>query len=175
MRHGVVGKRLSRDSAHRKAMLKNLATSVLAKGLSEEQMNRHIVTTVPKAKAVRSLVERLITYAKQGDLAARREAARFVQEKPVLKALFEVIGPRYKDRKGGYTRVLKLSSNRHGDNAEMAIISLVEDEIKVKPKKKAPKAKVKAEKNIDITKTEKPAKAKAKAAPKKTAEAKIEE
>ena len=163
MRHGVVGKRLSRDSAHRKAMLKNLATSVLAKGLGEDQMSRQIVTTVPKAKAVRSLVERLITYAKKGDLAARREAARFIPEKLVLKGLFEVLGKRYKDRNGGYTRVLKLSSNRHGDNAEMAMISLVEDTIKVKPKKKAPKAKVKAEKKIDITKTEKTTAPKAKA------------
>ena len=157
MRHGVKTKQLGKHAAHRKAMLHNLATSVLAQGLKEEPMERHVVTTITKAKVVRGLVERLITYAKQGDLSARRQAARFVKNKLVLRGLFETLAPRYSKRPGGYTRVLKLSTNRVGDNSQMAVIALVEEEIRVKTKKKAPakaKAKPKAEKKVDITKAE---------------------
>jgi len=141
---------------HRKALLKNLATSVIARGLNEEPMERHVVTTVTKAKAIRGLVERLITYAKQGDLAARRQAARFVTQPKVLSGLFETLAPRYAKRAGGYTRVLKLSGNRVGDAAQMAVITLVEEDIKPKTRKKAPAkpAKAKAEKKVDITKAE---------------------
>jgi len=158
-RHGVVGKRLSRNVGHRKALLKNLATSVIAQGLSEEPMERHVVTTVTKAKAIRGLVERLITYAKQGDLAARRQAARFVTQPKVLSGLFDTLAPRYAKRAGGYTRVLKLSGNRMGDAAQMAVITLVEEEIAPKTRKKVPAkpAKAKAEKKVDITKAEAPA------------------
>ena len=154
MRHGVVGKRLGRDTAHRKAMLNNLATSVLAQGLKEEPMDRQVVTTVQKAKSVRGLVDRLITYAKQGDLSARRQAARFVKDKLVLRGLFDTLGNRYGKRAGGYTRVLKVSANRHGDNAQMALITLVEEEIRPRPKKKVSKVKAKAEKKVNITKAE---------------------
>ena len=129
MRHGVKKVKLGRTAAHKKAMLNNLATSIIKRGLSDEQMDRQVKTTVQKAKAVRSLVDRLISYAKKGDLSARRQAAKFVKEPAVLQGLFEVIGPRYKDRQGGYNRVLKMSGRRKGDNAEMAIITLVEDEI----------------------------------------------
>jgi large subunit ribosomal protein L17 len=157
-RHGVVGKRLSRNVGHRRALLKNLATSVIAQGLKEEPMERHVVTTVTKAKAVRGLVERLITYAKQGDLAARRQAARFVTQPKVLSGLFETLAPRYAKRAGGYTRVLKLSGNRMGDASQMAVITLVEEEIKPKTRKKAgakgAAKKAKAEKKVDITKAE---------------------
>lgn len=155
-RHGVVGKRLSRNVGHRKALLKNLATSVIAQGLKEEVMERQVVTTVTKAKAVRGLVERLITYAKQGDLASRRQAARFVTQPQVLSGLFDTLAARYAKRPGGYTRVLKLSGNRVGDAAQMAVIALVEEEIKPKTRKKAPTkpAKAKAEKKVDITKAE---------------------
>lgn len=164
MRHGVVGKRLSRNKGHRTALLKNLATSVLAQGLNEEPMERQVVTTVTKAKTVRGLVERLITYAKQGDLAARRQAARFVTNDKVLRGLFDTLAPRYAKRAGGYTRVLKLSAPRVGDCSEMAVIALVEEEVRPKTKKKAPKAKAaKADKKVDITKAE--AKAADKAAP----------
>jgi large subunit ribosomal protein L17 len=155
-RHGVVGKRLGRNVGHRKALLKNLATSVIAQGLKEEPMERHVVTTVTKAKAIRGLVERLITYAKQGDLAARRQAARFVTQPAVLSGLFETLGKRYEKRAGGSTRVLKLSGNRMGDASQMAMITLVEEEIKPRTRKKAPAkpAKAKAEKKVDITKAE---------------------
>jgi large subunit ribosomal protein L17 len=155
-RHGVVGKRLGRNVGHRKALLKNLATSVISQGLKEEPMERQVVTTVTKAKAIRGLVERLITYAKQGDLAARRQAARFVTQPKILSGLFDVLGKRYEKRAGGYTRVLKLSGNRHGDASQMAMITLVEEEIKPRTRKKAPAkpAKAKAEKKVDITKAE---------------------
>jgi large subunit ribosomal protein L17 len=126
MRHGDKRSKLGRTAEHRRAMLRNLATSILKKGSAEDQMDRYVTTTVHKAKAVRSMVERLITYAKKGDLSARRQAARFLQEPAILQVLFSDIAPKYKNRQGGYTRVLKLSNNRLGDNAEMAVIGLVE-------------------------------------------------
>ncbi len=140
MRHGVKTKKLGRNSAHRKAMLKNLATSILLKGLSENQMDRHVRTTVPKAKAVRSLVDRLITYAKKGDLAAKRQAARFVKDKQSFQGLFQILADRYRDRNGGYTRVLKLLDYRHGDNAKMAIVTLVDDAISKSKKNEGSKS-----------------------------------
>jgi large subunit ribosomal protein L17 len=129
MRHGVKVKKWGADAAHKRAMLRSLSTSILLKGLEADPQDRVVRTTLFKAKLVRSQVERLITYAKKGDLAARRQAARFVRDKAVLKGLFDTIGPRYASRNGGYTRVLKLGANRPGDSAEMAIISLVEDQL----------------------------------------------
>lgn len=153
MRHGVKTNRLDRNTAHRKAMLNNLATSVLLQGLKEEQIDRRVITTVAKAKVVRGLVDRLITYGKQGDLGARRQAARFVKDKTVLTGLFDTLAKRYVKRPGGYSRVLRIST-RVGDSAEMAMITLVEEEIKAKTRKPAPKVKAKAEKKVDITKSE---------------------
>lgn len=150
MKHGVKINRLGRNASHRKAMLGNLAVSVLRQGLKENQMERQVRTTVAKAKTVKPLVERLITYAKKGDLTARREAAKVVHDHEVLKSLFETIGPRYSERQGGYTRVLKLDRERSGDSAEMAIITLVEDVVVKKAPKAAAKAKP-AAKKIDIT------------------------
>jgi len=153
MRHGVKINRLDRAVGHRKAMLNNLATSVLLQGLKTEQMDRKVVTTIAKAKVVRGLVDRLITYAKKGDLGSRRQAARFVKDKTVLSGLFDTLAKRYVSRPGGYSRVLRIST-RVGDSAEMAMITLVEEEIRTKTKKPAPKAKVKVEKKVDITKAE---------------------
>src|SRR5690606_21479101 len=157
MRHGVVRNRLNRDTDHRRAMLNNLATSILRQGLNTDQLDRKVITTVPKAKVVRGLVDRLITYAKKGDLSARRQAAKFVQDSEVLQGLFSDLGPRYAKRAGGYTRVLKVSENRQGDNAEMALIALVEEEIAPRrPRaRKAPAArKASSRKKVDITKSE---------------------
>jgi large subunit ribosomal protein L17 len=126
MRHGVKVKKWGANAAHRHAMLRSLSTSILLRGLEADPHDRVVRTTLFKAKLVRSMVERLITYSKKGDLAARRQAARFVRDPAVLRGLFDVIGPRYASRKGGYTRVLKLGTARAGDSAEMAIISLVE-------------------------------------------------
>jgi len=127
MRHGVKVKKWGANAAHKRAMLRSLSTSILHRGLEADPQDRVVRTTLFKAKLVRSLVERLITYAKKGDLSARRQAARFVRDPAVLKGLFDTIGPRYASRKGGYTRVLKLGTARPGDSAEMAVISLVED------------------------------------------------
>lgn len=155
MKHGVKVNRLNRNASHRKALLSNLATSVLRQGLKENQMERSVRTTVAKAKSVKRVVERLVTYAKKGDLSARREAARVIHDHEVLQGLFETIGPRYAERQGGYTRVLKLDLDRAGDNAEMAIIALVEDKVEKRTSK--PKAsKPKADK-VDITEATKKA------------------
>ena len=139
MRHGVKNKKLGVNAQHKRAILRSLATSILEKGLETEQDNRYIRTTLLKARLAKSVVDRLITYAKKGDLSARREAARFVRDPKVVQGLFEVLGPRYASRNGGYTRVLKLGPNRPGDAAEMALIGLVEDEVvekTVKPSQK---------------------------------------
>jgi large subunit ribosomal protein L17 len=116
MRHLVSGRKLNRTASHRKAMLSNLAISILDK--------ERVTTTLVKAKEVRSVVERLITYGKKGDLHAIRLAARRINNKTVLKKLFDDIAPTYKDREGGYTRIVKVGE-RKGDNAMMSIIELV--------------------------------------------------
>lgn len=141
MRHGVKNKKLGVNAQHKRAILRALTTSILGKGMEAEQGNRYVRTTLHKAKLVRSCVDRMITYAKKGDLSARREAARFVMDPKVLQDLFNTIGPRYASRNGGYTRILKLGPNRAGDAAEMALVGLVEDEIVVKAKKSAESAK----------------------------------
>ena len=144
MRHGVKNKKLGVNAQHKRAILRALTTSILEKGMETDQNKRYVRTTLHKAKLVRGAVERMITYAKKGDLSARREAARFVMDPKVLQDLFNTIGPRYANRNGGYTRVLKLGPNRAGDAAEMALIGLVEDEIVAKAKKASEPAKVDA-------------------------------
>ena len=141
MRHGVKNKKLGVNSQHKRAILRALTTSIIGKGMEAEQSARYVRTTLHKAKIVRSNVERMITYAKKGELSARREAARFVMDPKVLQDLFNTIGPRYASRNGGYTRIIKLGPNRAGDAAEMALIGLVEDEIVAKAKKAAEPAK----------------------------------
>ena len=116
MRHLVSGRKLNRTASHRRAMLSNLAVSILDK--------ERVTTTLAKAKEVRSVVERLITYGKKGDLNSIRIAARRINDKTVLKKLFDDIAPGYKEREGGYTRIIKIN-NRKGDNAQMSIIELV--------------------------------------------------
>jgi len=148
MRHLVSGRKLNRSASHRRAMLSNLAVSILDK--------ERVTTTVAKAKEVRGVVERLITYGKKGDLHAIRLAARRVNDETVLKKLFADIAPGYKDREGGYTRVLK-TEDRKGDNAPMAIVELVgrghNDPIRKRGKKKAAsKAKPKAATSVPAPK-----------------------
>jgi large subunit ribosomal protein L17 len=130
MRHLRAGRKLNRSAAHRKALKANLSTSILEK--------ERVTTTLTKAKEIRSTVERLITYGKRGDLHARRLAARIIKSETVLKKLFDDIAPSFKDRNGGYTRILKLAF-RKGDNADTAIIELVGrrgEEKRKKPGKK---------------------------------------
>jgi large subunit ribosomal protein L17 len=119
MRHRKKGRQLGRTASHRDALLKNMVISLFRHG--------RIQTTTAKAKELRPYAERLITLAKRGDLHARRLAARKIHDKDVLFTLFDSIGPRFAERPGGYTRVLKLG-HRQGDGAEMALIELVERE-----------------------------------------------
>ena len=117
MRHGKKGRKLSRTASHRKATLRNMATSLFRHG--------RIETTTAKAKELRPFAERLITLARRGDLHARRLAAQKIQDRQVLGNLFDEIAPRYAERPGGYTRILKLGT-RKGDAAEMSLIELVD-------------------------------------------------
>jgi large subunit ribosomal protein L17 len=116
MRHLKSGRQLSRNSSHRWALMRNLITALLR----EEK----IQTTDPKAKELRRWVERVITLGKRGDLHARRQALSIVQDKAVVRKLFDTFGARFKDRPGGYTRIIKLGIRR-GDAAQMALIELV--------------------------------------------------
>lgn len=109
-------RKLGRPTDHRKAMLRNLVTSLLREGRLE--------TTVTRAKETRRLAEKMITLGKKGDLHARRQALSFVYDETVVKELFDEIAPKYEDRNGGYTRIMKLGPRR-GDGSEMAIIELV--------------------------------------------------
>ncbi|MBW7851288.1 MAG: 50S ribosomal protein L17 [Rhodospirillales bacterium] len=117
MRHGMSGRKLNRTSAHRKAMFANLAVALLK--------HEQIKTTLPKAKDLRPIAEKLITLGKRGDLHARRQAAAFLRDDTIVRKLFDTLGPRYKERNGGYTRVLK-AGFRYGDAAPMGLIELVD-------------------------------------------------
>ena len=119
MRHGKRGRKLGRTASHKKAMLNNMATSLFANG--------KVRTTLPKAKELRGVAERLISFAKRGDLHARRQVLRRIQNKVVLTKLFEEIGPSFADRGGGYTRIFKLGPRR-GDSSELCLIELVADD-----------------------------------------------
>ncbi len=127
MRHRVKGKKLRRDSAQRKALLRSLVTSFLEK--------ERIRTTLAKAKATRPIAEKMITLAKKNSLHSRRLALRFIYKREVVKKLFSDIGPRFSERPGGYTRIIKIGP-RAGDGAEMAFLELVGTEFKKKEKKK---------------------------------------
>lgn len=117
MRHGIAHRKLNRTASHRKAMFANMAASLIE--------HEQIVTTLPKAKEMKPFMDKLITLAKRGDLHARRQAISKVRDEAAVQKLFEVFGERYKDRNGGYTRVLK-AGFRHGDNAPRAVIELVD-------------------------------------------------
>ena len=137
MRHRNTGRQLSRKSSHRHAMLRNMATSLL----------RHetIRTTVPKAKELRKVVEPLITLAKADTLAKRRLAFSRLRDVGVVDKLFDDLGPRFKARAGGYTRILKMEM-RPGDSADMALVQLVDGPVKVEAPAEEGKAKPKAKK-----------------------------
>ena len=117
MRHGKVHRKLNRTSEHRRAMFANMAAALIK--------HEQIMTTLPKAKDLRPVVEKLITLGKRGDLHARRQAVAKIRDIAMVKKLFEVLGPRYKERNGGYTRVLK-AGFRYGDSAPVAVIELVD-------------------------------------------------
>lgn len=117
MNHGFGYRKLGRKTAHRKALLRNMATSMV--------LHERIDTTLPKAKELRSVVEKLITLGKRGDLHARRQAASFFFDDAAVAKVFADLAPRFKDRSGGYTRIMR-RGNRAGDNADLATIEFVD-------------------------------------------------
>jgi len=139
MRHGKSGRRLGRTTSHREAMFRNLVTSFLN--------HEKITTTDAKAKEIRSVAEKMITLGKRGDLHSLRQAASYIREKSVVTKLFTTIAPRYKDRPGGYTRIVKLGI-RQGDAAPVSLIELVEEEMKPQKASKKPVKAVTAQKVV---------------------------
>ena len=129
MRHGKSGRKLNRTASHRKAMFANMAAALIK--------HEQIVTTLPKAKEMRPIIDKLITLGKRGDLHARRQAIARIRDKEQVKKLFDVLGERYKDRNGGYSRVLK-AGFRYGDSAPMAVIELVDRDESEKGKDSGP-------------------------------------
>ncbi|MFQ5912954.1 MAG: 50S ribosomal protein L17 [Nitrospinota bacterium] len=128
MRHQIAARKLGRTTSHRRAMFRNIVTSLLEK--------ERVRTTRQKAKEARRIADRMITLGKRGDLHARRQALAFIRDKAVVGKLFDTLAPRYAQRPGGYTRILHLSP-RPGDNADMAFLELVDREAKgskAKPK-----------------------------------------
>jgi large subunit ribosomal protein L17 len=123
MRHGKAHRKFNRTAEHRKAMFENMAASLIK--------HEQIVTTLPKAKDLRPFVEKLVTLGKRGDLHARRQAIAKLQDETIVKKLFDVIGPRYAERQGGYTRVLK-AGFRHGDSAPIGVIEFVDRDVEAK-------------------------------------------
>ena len=117
MRHGKVHRKLNRTAEHRRAMFANMSAALIK--------HEQITTTLPKAKELRPVVEKLITLGKRGDLHARRQAVSQIRDVAMVKKLFDVLGPRYKERNGGYCRILK-AGYRYGDNAAVAVIEFVD-------------------------------------------------
>jgi large subunit ribosomal protein L17 len=125
MRHGKTNRRFSRRPEHRKAMLANMAASLIT--------HEQIVTTLPKAKDIRPIVEKLVTLGKKGTLHARRQAISEMRDREAVKKLFEVVAPRYKERNGGYLRIIK-AGYRYGDSAPVAVIEFVDRDVNAKGK-----------------------------------------
>ena len=129
MRHGKAHRKFNRRSDHRRAMLANLAAALIK--------HEQITTTLPKAKDLRPVVEKLVTLGKRGDLHARRQAIAQMRDIAMVKKLFEVIGPRYKERDGGFIRVLK-AGFRYGDSAPVAVIEFVDRDVEARGKDSGP-------------------------------------
>jgi large subunit ribosomal protein L17 len=129
MYHGRSKRRFNRTAEHRKAMFANMSQALIK--------HEQIVTTLPKAKDLRPVVEKLVTLGKRGDLHARRQAIAQIRDVAIVKKLFDVLGPRYKERNGGYTRVLK-AGFRQGDNAPAAVIEFVDRDVDAKGKDSGP-------------------------------------
>jgi large subunit ribosomal protein L17 len=129
MRHGKVHRKLNKKPAHRRAMFANMCASLIK--------HEQIMTTLPKAKELRPVVEKLVTLGKKGDLAARRQAISEMRDVAMVKKLFEVLAPRYKDRHGGYTRIMK-AGFRYGDNAPRAVIEFVDRDVDAKGQDSGP-------------------------------------
>ena len=129
MKHNVKNKKLNKTSSHRKAMFMNLSNALIK--------HEQITTTLPKAKELKRFVEKIITLGKNGELLSRRKAISILQDDKMVKKIFDVLAERYKDRSGGYTRVIKLG-NRFGDNAPMAVIEFIDRDEEAKGKDSGP-------------------------------------
>jgi large subunit ribosomal protein L17 len=129
MRHGKAHRKFNRTAEHRKAMFENMAASLIK--------HEQIVTTLPKAKDLRPIVEKLVTLGKRGGLHARRQAIAALQDEAIVAKLFDVLADRYKARQGGYTRVLK-AGFRHGDSAPVAVIEFVDRDVSAKGQDSGP-------------------------------------
>jgi len=136
VRHGKVYRKLGRKPQHRAAMFANMAAALIK--------HEQIITTLPKAKELRPVVEKLVTLGKRGDLHARRQAIATMRDIAMVKKLFEVIGPRYQEREGGYTRVLR-AGYRYGDSAPVAVIEFVDRDVNAKGQDSGPVQAKKAE------------------------------
>ena len=134
MRHRNEGRKLSRNTSHRRALLRNLVTSLLEHG--------RVMTTLPKAKEVRPLAEKMITLGKRDNLHARRMVHSYLLKDATAKMVFDTIAPKFADRKGGYSRIIKLG-NRKGDGADIAIIELLGSDLGAKKAERAAKAEAK--------------------------------
>jgi large subunit ribosomal protein L17 len=147
MRHKVAGKHLNRNTAHRKALRMNFAVAVLT--------HERVTTTLAKAKAMRGFIEKLITLAKKDDAATRlhriRQAASILQDKTAVKKLFDEIGPRFANRPGGYTRILRLADHRIGDGGTKAILELVDNNVLERKIKAAEEAEAQVDETADET------------------------
>ena len=117
MRHNISGRKLNRTSSHRKAMFSNMVNALIK--------HEQITTTLPKAKELRPIIEKMVTLSRKNDLHSRRQAISKLQDNDMVKKLFEVLGPRYAERTGGYTRIIK-AGFRYGDSAPMAVIEFVD-------------------------------------------------
>src|SRR5438876_10291088 len=129
MRHANAHRKLNRTAEHRRAMFANMAAALIK--------HEQIVTTLPKAKDLRPIVEKLVTLGKRGDLNARRRAIAELRDITMVRKLFDVLGPRYQDRNGGYTRVLK-AGYRYGDSAPVAVIEFVDRDVEAKGQDSGP-------------------------------------
>jgi large subunit ribosomal protein L17 len=139
MNHGKVHRKLGKKPEHRKAMFANMCAALIK--------HEQISTTLPKAKELRPIVEKLVTLGKRGDLHARRQAVSQMRDVEMVKKLFDVVGPRYKDRNGGYTRIIK-AGFRYGDSAPVAVIEFVDRDVDAKGKDSGPvQAKAPVEEN----------------------------
>jgi large subunit ribosomal protein L17 len=142
MRHKVAGFKLGRTTSHRRSLLRNMATSLI--------MEERIETTVPKAKALRPIVENMITLGKRGDLAARRQASSYLMTREAVSKLFDTIGPRFGDRQGGYLRIIRTGWQK-GDGADKAFIELLGSE-QVQEEKKQKRAEARAKRAAETKK-----------------------
>src|SRR3954462_10989398 len=129
MRHGNAHRKLNRKHEHRRAMFANMAASLIK--------HEQILTTLPKAKELRPIVEKLVTLGKRGDLHARRQAISEIRDVAMVRKLFDVLGPRYRERQGGYIRVLK-AGFRYGDSAPVAVIEFVDRDVAAKGQDSGP-------------------------------------